>query len=160
MMRRYGVLRRGQICKSLRIQSTAKPNSNLSSTIVGPRFSAAMTARRPSISLRSPSLRPGRRVAAKFNPSARDWTRPTMRDLIHHLCKLACTDRPHQRHRTSVRHTSQAGLFRTPRRRRPPLPSGCLFRRQPVRLKRAHRENYRPRRADLVELARDISRYR
>ena len=75
--------------RSLRIQSTAKPKSNLSATIVLPRFSICHDCAAPLLitsSTRSAS-RPAR--CAKLMPSDKRLHQPGDADLVDHLRQLA-----------------------------------------------------------------------
>src|SRR5918995_93408 len=107
-----------QIARSLRIQSTAKPKSNLPWFIVLPRFSIcqepaapfAMTSRTASMS------RPAR--LPKWMPSASPWTRPAMQIWLTILVSGPEHDLPEVVVVADAREHDLLALGGGPRRRR------------------------------------------
>src|SRR5882672_1851767 len=80
--------------RSFRIQSTANPKSNLSSTMVLPRFSICQDWAAPLEITSSTSLASRPALSAKFRPSESPWTRPAMQIWLTILVSCPAPEGP------------------------------------------------------------------
>ena len=105
-----------QSARSLRIQSTAKPKSNLSATIVLPRLSICHDCAAPLPMTSSTALDVEAGLLGEGDALGERLDEPGDADLVDHLRELAAARAAHQRHRARV--VGEHGLGARERRRR------------------------------------------